>query len=259
MFMLVLCIANANSAWGQKASGPDFDPAGLLEETQIKRERIAAGTFGHLFSIVPEQTIVDYADWNIDLARETGITYLVYYASAGQFGSQGPPQNQTGNGNTNVLIGWKPTWQTGPNQGGIVFHYLNLGQYGTSGVDFAQSIGISSFTSDSISNADLFRSVVWRQLLADGLIDFRIGQIEPTSQFNALPYANDNRAFLASPLSNEASRTIPAAGVGMSVIAEVFDDIFLGGALADANGQGDFLDFDSFFQGELMSSTFVAY
>jgi hypothetical protein len=125
-FMLVLCLANANSAWGQKASGPNFDPAGLLAETQLRRERIAAGTFGHLFNFVPEQTIIDYADWNIDLARETGITYLVYYASAGQFGSQGPPQSQTGNGNTNVLIGWKPTWQTGPNQGGIVFHYLHL-------------------------------------------------------------------------------------------------------------------------------------
>jgi porin len=256
--LVLLALVNANPAWGQKALGPDFDPLGLLEETQRRRESIAAGTFGHFFSLVPEQTIIDYADWNIDLARETGITYLVYYASAGQFGSQGPPQNATGNGNTNVLIGWKPTWQSGPNQGGFIFHYLNVGQYGTSGVEFAQSLGISSFTNDSSSNTDLFRAIAWRQLFADGLVDFRIGQLEPTTLFNALPYANDNRAFLASPLSNEASRTVPAAGVGMTLIAEVLENVFLGGAITDANGKGDFLNFDSFFQGEYMSSAYVA-
>ncbi len=257
--LTVVGLANANTAWCQTALGPDFDPAELLAETQLKRERIASGTFGHLFNIVPEQTIVDYADWNIELARKTGVTYLVYYASAGQFGSQGPPQNETGNGNTNVLIGWKPAWQSGPNQGGFVFHYLNLGQYGTNGVAFAQRLGISSFTSDSITNADLFRSVAWRQQLMGGLVDFRIGQLEPTTLFNALPYANDNRAFLASPLSNESARTVPAAGVGMILIAEVFEDVFVGGAVADANGKGAFLDFDSFFQGDTMSSAYLAF
>ena len=246
------------TAHSQTALGPDFDPLGLLEETQRKRESIAAGTFGHLFNLVPEQTIINYADWNIDFARETGITYLAYYASAGQFGSQGSPQNSTGNGNTNLLIGWKPNWQSGENQGGFIFHYLNVGQYGTSGVDFAQSLGISSFTSDSTSNVDLFRAIAWRQQLVDGRVDFRIGQLEPTTLFNAMPYANDNRAFLASPLSNEASRTVPAAGVGSTLIAEVHDNIFLGGAIADANGQGDFLDFDSFFKGDLMSSVYAA-
>jgi porin len=255
---VVLALVNVNHAWGQKALGPDFDPLGLLEETQRKRESIAAGTYGNLFNLVPEQVIIDYADWNIDLARQTGFTYLVYYASAGQFGSQGPPNEQTGNGNANVLFAWKPTWQSGPNQGGFIFHYLNVGQYGTSGVDFAQSLGISSFASDSSSNADLFRAVAWRQQLADGLIDFRIGQLEPTTLFNAMPYANDNRAFLASPLSNEAARTVPAAGVGMTLIGEVLDGVFLGGAIADANGKGDFLDFDSFFQGDHMGSAYVA-
>jgi porin len=259
IFLVMSALVSDNRALGQTALGPDFDPLGLLEETQRRRESIAAGTFGHLFNLVPEQTIIDYADWNIDLARETGLTYLVYYASAGQFGSQGPPQNETGNGNTNVLIGWKPTWQSGPNQGGFIFHYLNVGQYGTSGVDFAQSLGINSFTSDSSSNTDLFRAVAWRQLFADGLVDFRIGQLEPTTLFNALPYANDNRAFLASPLSNEASRTVPAAGVGMTLIAEVLDDVFLGGAIADAKGKGEFLDFNSFFQGDHMGSAYVAF
>ena len=62
---------SGSRTYGQSL-GPDFDPFGLLEETQRKRERIAEGTFGHLFTLVPEQAIIDYADWNIDLARETG-------------------------------------------------------------------------------------------------------------------------------------------------------------------------------------------
>ena len=182
----------------------------------------------------------------------------MYYSSVGQFGSQGPPQNQTGNGNANVIFSWGPPGQTGPNQGGFIFYYLNVGQYGTSGVDFAQSLGISSFTSDSTGNADLFRNIAWRQLFADGLIDFRIGQVEPAMLFNAMPYANDNRGFVASPLSNEASRTLPAAGVGMTLIGEVMEDVYLGGAISDANGKGEFLNFDSFFQGDHMGSAYVA-
>ena len=254
-----IVLAGHNTLCGQTALGPDFDPLGLLEETQRKRESISAGTYGHLFSILPEQRIIDYADWNIGLARETGVTYLVYYASAGQFGSQGPPNHNTGNGNTNVLVGWRPTWQTGPNQGGFIFHYLNVGQYGTSGVQFAQSLGISSFASDSSSNTNLFRAIAWRQQLADGLIDLRIGQLEPTTLFNASPYANDNRAFLASPLSNEASRTLPASGIGMTIKAEVLEGVFLGGGIADANGKGEFLDFNSFFRGDYVSSAYVAF
>jgi porin len=135
---------------------------------------------------------------------------------------------------------------------------MNVGQYGTSGVAFGQTLGISAKVSDSTSNVDLFRTIAWRQQLADGLIDLRVGQVEPTSLFNSMPYANDNRAFLASPLSNEASRTLPAAGVGATLNAEILENVFLGGAIADANGKGEFLNFDSFFQGDYLSSAYLA-
>jgi hypothetical protein len=43
-FLAVLAFVNSNHAWGQKVLGLDFDPLGLLEETQRKRESIAAGS-----------------------------------------------------------------------------------------------------------------------------------------------------------------------------------------------------------------------
>lgn len=242
-------------------SGPDFDPAGILTRLRANREKFVKGEFDYRFSVFSEEAWLRYADWNLELGDRTGLSYLAYYAIAGQFGTQGGPQDRTANGNTHVIIGWKPPGQTGPNQGGFIFYYMDVGQLtSTSGAEFSRSLGLSSFTSDSPGNVDMFRSFAWHQKLVDGLVDVRFGQLEPAGLFNANTYASDDtRSFLSTPLSSEPSRTHPAPGLGVIVIGELLEDVFLGGALVDANGQGEFLDFHSFSQGEYMSNVSVAW
>ncbi len=242
-------------------TGADFDPVGILTRVRATREKLAAGEFESRFNFLSEEAWIQYADWNLELGDRTGLSYLAYYALADQFGTQGGPQDNTANGNTNVIIGWKPTGQSGPNQGGLIFHYLNVGQLtNTNGVEFAQSLGLTSFTNDSPVNVDMFRAFAWHQKLVGGLVDVRVGQLEPAALLNANAYASDDtRSFLSTPLSAEPSRTHPAPGLGVIVIGEIMEDVFLGSALADANGKGEFLDFDSFSQGDYMTNVSVAW
>ena len=242
-------------------TGGDFDPVGILTRLRATREKLVAGEFEYRFSMMSEEAWLRYADWNLDLADRTGLSYLAYYALADQFGTQGGPRNNTANGNTNVIIGWTPTGQTGPNRGGLIFHYLNVGQLtNTNGAEFSQSLGLSSFTNDSPGNVDMFRAFAWHQKLVDGLVDVRVGQLEPASLFNSNSYASDDtRSFLSTPLSSEPSRTHPAPGLGVIVIGKILENVFLGGALSDANGKGEFLDFDSFSQGDYMTNVSIAW
>lgn len=242
-------------------TGADFDPVGILTSLREARERFVAGEFDYRFSMLPEEAWLRYVDWNLELGDRTGFSFLAYYALADQFGTQGGPHRNTANGNTNVILGWMPTWQSGPNQGGVIFHYLNVGQLtATSGADFSRSLGLSSFTNDSPADADLFRAFAWHQQLVDGLVEVRVGQLEPASLLNSTSYASDDtRSFLSTPLSSEPSRTHPGPGVGVIVVGEILEDVFLGGALVDANGKGEFLDFHSFFQGDTMTNVYVAW
>ncbi len=264
LVMVVLTSTQLGPAdvWAQSAqSGADFDPVGILTKLRANREKLVAGEFDYRFSILSAEAWRRYADWNLELGDRTGLSYLASYALAHQFGTQGGRQNNTANGNTNVIIGWTPPWQTGPNQGGFIFHYLNVGQLtGTNGAEFSQALGLTSFTNDSPANADLFRAFAWHQKLVDGLVDVRVGQLEPAALLGSNTYASDDtRSFLSTPLSSEPSRTHPGPGLGVIVIGEILDDVFLGGALADANGKGEFLDFHSFFQGDYMTNVSVAW
>ena len=239
----------------------DVDPAGILTRVRDTYERFLQDDFEYRFSLLPEDAWARYAQMNLDLGNQTGISYLVAYTPALQIGTQGGLQDDTANHNMNVIVGWAPPWQSGPNQGGFILQYLNVSQLTkTNGAQFSQSLGLSSFTSDSPVNIDSFQTIAWRQQFVDGLLEMRVGQFLPGTLFNSNSYASDDtRSFLSTPLSSEPSRTHPDAGIGAVVIGQILPDVFLGGALVDANGAGEFLDFDSFFQGDYMTNVYVAW
>ncbi|MEK6233433.1 MAG: carbohydrate porin [Planctomycetales bacterium] len=256
---LIAVATNVRAQTGQ--SGADFDPVGLLTRVRETREQFVGGQYDYRFSMLSEDAWLGYIEWNLDLGDQTGLSYLAYYALADQIGTQGRPRNNTANGNTNVIIGWTPPGQAVGNQGGFIFHYMNVGQVGgVTGPEFSQSLGLTSFTNDSPGNADLFRAFAWHQQLLDGSVEMRIGQFEPTALFNINSYASDDtRSFLSAPLSAEPSRTTPGAGLGVIVIGQLLEDVFVGGALADANGKGEFLDFHSFGRGDYMTNAYIAW
>jgi len=242
-------------------TGGDYDPVGILTRLRESRERFVEKKFDYRFSFFPEEAWLRYADWNLELGDRTGLSYLAYYAITYQFGTQGGSQNRTANSNTVAIAGWVPPWQTGPNQGGFIFHYLNIAHLtGTNGAEFSQSLGITSFTNDSPVNVDMFRAVAWHQKLMDGRLDVRVGQLEPAALFNSNTYASDDiRSFLSTPLSSEPSRTHPGPGLGVIAIGEILEDVFLGGALADARGEGEFMNLSSFSKGDFMTNAYVAW
>jgi hypothetical protein len=242
-------------------TGGDYDPVGILTRLRENREKLLEKKYDYRFSLFSEEDWLRYADWNLELGDQTGLSYLFFYAPTYQFGTQGGSQNKTANTNTNVIVGWKPPWQSGPNQGGFIFQFLNVNQLkSTNGAEFSQSLGLTSFTSDSPANVDMFRSVAWHQKLMDGRLDVRIGQLEPAALFNSNTYASDDmRSFLSTPLSSEPSRTHPGPGFGAVVINEITDDVFFGGALADARGEGEFMNLSSFSKGDYMTNAYVAW
>jgi carbohydrate-selective porin OprB len=242
-------------------TGGDYDPAGILTRVREEREKFVEKKFDYRFSFLSEETLLRYFDWNLELGDRTGLSYLVYYAPMYQFGTQGGSQNKTANANTNVIVGWTPPWQSGPNQGGFIFNFQNVGQMtNTNGAEFSKSLGLTSLTNDSPDNSNTFRSFAWHQELMDGRLEVRVGQLEPKVLFNSNTYASDDmRSFLSSPLSSEPSRTHPGPGLGVVVINEILDDVFIGGALADARGEGEFMNFSSFSKGDYMTNAYVAW
>ncbi|MHC5061667.1 MAG: carbohydrate porin [Planctomycetota bacterium] len=242
-------------------TGGDYDPVGILADVRRMREKLIEKKFDYRFSFLSDEAWVRYADWNLELAERTGLSYLAYHAITYQFGTQGGSQNKTASTNTSVIVGWAPPWQSGPNQGGFIFDFLNVGQLAnTNGIIFSESLGLSSLTNDSSTNDSEFRTFAWHQKLLDGRMEVRAGQLKPSSLFNSNAYASDDmRSFLSTPLSSEPSRTHPGPGVGVILTGEILDDVFLGGALADAAGQGEFLDFHSFFKGNYMTNAYVAW
>jgi carbohydrate-selective porin OprB len=242
-------------------TGGDYDPVGVLTRLRETREKFVEKKFDYRFSLISEEDWLRYADWNLELGERTGLSYLFFIAPAYQFGTQGGSQNKTANTNTSAIVGWMPPWQSGLNQGGFIFHYHNVNQHtSTTGAEFSQSLGLTSFTSDSPANADLFRSVAWHQTLMDGRLDVRIGQLEPSTLFNTNTYiSDDTRSFLSSPLSTEPSRTHPGPGFGAIAINEILNDVFLGGALVDARGEGEFMNLSSFSKGDFMTNAYVAW
>ncbi len=242
-------------------TGGDYDPVGILTRLRENREKFVEKKFDYRFSFLSEEDWLRYADWNLKLGDQTGLSYLGYHAITYQFGTQGGSQNKTANSNTNVIVGWTPPWQSGPDQGGFIFQFLNVSQMRkTNGAEFSQSLGLTSFTSDSPVNVNNFRSFAWHQKLMDGRMEVRVGQLEPAALFNSNTYASDDmRSFFSTPLSSEPSRTHPGAGLGVIVIGEILDDVFLGAAVADARGEGDFMDFHSFSKGDYMTNAYVAW
>ena len=149
----------------------------LILDAERKAEEGAWPPKGR-FTISPTFT-ERYARFNEWLWKDHGVAYLVAPTFMFQGGTQGSPDNYTANEQVKVVFAWEFLRETVVGDSAFVFDFLHLGQLtNATGVDFAQSLGINFFTSDSVGDSDIFKTLMWRQKFPGDVVTLYVGQAQ---------------------------------------------------------------------------------
>jgi hypothetical protein len=181
-----------------------------------------------------------YGRWNEVLWTDYGILALVAPTIMFQGGTQGSPDDYTANEQVQVLFGWEFLRETFAGNSAIVMDFLHLGQItDTTGVDFAQSLGISFFTSDSVADLNIFRSLGLRQVFPREILTLYVGHADAADVDAGSRYSQDDtQSFISLPLSSNPTRQMPGAGMGFGLDLRLGERLTLEAHVADALGDG---------------------
>ncbi len=210
----------------------------LILDAERKAEEGAWPPKGR-FTISPTFT-ERYARFNEWLWKDHGVAYLVAPTIMFQGGTQGSPDNYTANEQVKVVFAWEFLRETVVGDSAFVLDYLHLGQLtNTTGVDFAQSLGINFFTSDSVGDSDVFRTLMWRQKFPGDVVTLYIGQAQAADIDGGSRYSQDDTtSFISAPLSTNPTRQLPGGGMGFGLDLKFADRWTFETHVADARGDG---------------------
>ncbi|MGI9570080.1 MAG: carbohydrate porin [Desulfobulbia bacterium] len=224
------------------SSGPSsrviFDEA--IDKTDAEAEFDATGwpPKGR-FTVSPRATQA-YVDFNKRLWTDFGMVYVLAPTAMLQKGTQGGKQDYTANGQYQGLFAWRLLNKTRIGTGYFVANNLKVKQWtDTTGVDFSQSLGINYFSSDSVGDVDVVKALLWRHDFPGDILTMWIGHDEIGALDGGCSYlCDDTSSFISSPLSNNPTRTLPGQGGMLSAEVQLFNNVFLDAAIADARGNG---------------------
>jgi porin len=204
----------------RNAEDPDWPPKGRFSISQSFNER--------------------YARFNEWLWKDHGVLYVVAPTIMFQGGTQGSPDTYTASEQVNAVFGWEFLRDTVVGNSGFVIDYVHVRQLtNTTGIDFAESLGINFFTSDSVSDADAFKGLMWRQVFPAEVATLYVGQTYMANVDLGSRYAQDDTtSFISAPLSTNPVDQLPEGGMGFGLDVKLSDQWTLQAHVGDARGDG---------------------
>ena len=181
-----------------------------------------------------------YVDFNRRLWVKYNIGYIVAPTMIMQKSSENGSKGFTANEQVLSSFAWRALNETRLGTAYFFFSHLHLTQLTrNSGVDFSQALGINYFTSDSVSNTDSFKAILWRHELPGDFLTVILGHSEIGSLDGGCRYAcDDTQSFLSSILSNNPARTLPGQGTEIGADVKLADGVVVELSAADAQGNG---------------------
>ena len=182
-----------------------------------------------------------YVEFNNRLWKEYGILYIFVPTVMMQSGTQGGGEAFTAWEQYQGLLAWRLVKSPRIGTGYFVFNNLHVSQLTrTSGADFAKSLGISFQTTDSSTNTETIKALLWRHEFPGDVLKLFVGHDEIANLDGECNYScDDTGSFVAEPLSTNPARTLPGQGPMIAADVQVIKDIFFEVAVADALGDGN--------------------
>jgi porin len=184
---------------------------------------------------------------NVKLAIGTDYIFLNQYASFSY------SDQQATSGVFRIFGTWEVSGKSESTQGSIIFKVENRHNIGGEltprnlGYEAGSALSTPSFKEMGWGITNLY----WKQVYAQNKWGFVIGQMDPGDWVDLFPFISAwiyylNEAYYVNP-----AMAYPNQGLGISVKAIVYKNIYVAGGLHDANGQpnnGFSYVFKSFFQ-----------
>jgi hypothetical protein len=228
----VQAVAGANS-------GPTTDQ--LFDQTIGKADEFDAAGWPARGRFTPFPALTQaYVDFNRRLWNKHGIAYMFAPTLMSQWGSQGGNQDYTASEQYQGLLVWRALNETRIGTGYFVINNLHVSQLDkTSGVDFAQSLGINYFTNDSVGRTEVTKALLWRHEFPGDFLTVLLGHDEINAINGGCRYAcDDTTNFLSTPLAANPAGTLPGQGMMASVDVKLREGVIVEAGVADARGDG---------------------
>ena len=191
----------------------------------------------------------NYIEANRGFWDTFGMTYMYAPTIMAQAGTQGGTNDSTASYQHQFLYAWRALNDTPIGTGFFVYHNLFVTQLSdTTGVQFANSLGINYFTTDSVAETDVVKALLWRHIFPGDWLMVQVGHVEISNLIGGCRYAcDDTTFFLSTPLSANPASALSGQGAGILAELMVADGVYLEGGVSDARGDGN-VNFDRPFK-----------
>jgi len=204
-----------------------------------------------IFPYDPENSLFrPYYDFKLKLSRDYRFDFSADYSILVQRASWTKSGDQTGASQVLRLFGsWPQFGHKSGTMGALVWKTEIRTALGNNltpselGFDTGSALSTAGYKDFGWGITNLY----WRQTFADERFGFVVGHLDPSDWADQYPLLNPWTFFLSEAFFSNPAQAIPSQGFGIVGHAFVAKDLYINAAVTDANGKGEELDFESFF------------
>jgi hypothetical protein len=183
-----------------------------------------------------------------------GLAYTLSFQAA----TSGPADRSGGEGDFDLFGSWRLIGKEGgPDTGTLNLNAQHIHLLGeTAPANLAENIGALWGTSDGIGSSESFpiTQLYYEQHLFDDRLLAIVGKIETTNYVNTNRFADDTQYFMNRAFSSNPALNYPGAGLGAVLAWQVTESWYIGGCIADANGDETESGFGTIGDGEFFTA-----
>ncbi len=199
-----------------------------------------------------------FEDINTRLDKDLGLSFSLAYTLSFQAATSGPGDRSGGEGDLDLFAAWRLIGEKdAPNAGTLNVNAQHIHTIGeVPPASLASEIGAAWGTSDGIGESESFPVIqcYYEQWLFDDRIMIVVGKIDTTNYINTNRYADDTLYFMNRAFSSNPALNYPGNGLGAVIAGKLTESFYIGGCIADANGDETTSGFDTIDEAEFFTA-----
>ncbi|NDR55861.1 carbohydrate porin [Aliiruegeria sabulilitoris] len=203
----------------------------------------------------PRNVLPGYFGWKDGLA-ENGFRFNLDYFALGQWSDSDLGEGEAGGG----VLRFYGSWQATEN-GSLTFKIEDRQAYGAVAPQFfGFDSGALSITGTAFNdNGTMLTNLFWTQRDPEGRWTVQIGQLDLTDFVDVYGLVSPWTSFQNLAFNTNPTINAPNPGLGIAGAVKLGENIYVVGAVADANGDPTEPSFDVFETGETFKSIEIGY